>query len=305
MGRFAALKKHPMWLVWDPHQGFWNRHSVRLIDAVIRIRVIRNIPVFVLVQIDTVILWIRVMVRRLVRVGPLGLFRGLRGQRILHIDCGTHKLAKQIRAVHDWFSATNDLRTVAFEASPAHYRDALESVASLENVTIHNVALVAPDYGEDTIKLYTDDFQGLGDSIFSERGESFDVVPARRLSTYLRDLMRDDPRPVVFRANIEGAEFGVIQDLAEADCLKHVNGYMGMWDDVAKINLDLDGEFRALLRSHRIRHRTFNDRDARWPLRMAAIKYDYTTSVLCGARRLAGERSTDAAENAPAAQPES
>lgn len=286
MARSDDLKRHPGWLLWDPHQGLWNRHLMRGIRALTRSRLVRGMLIRILVYLDTGLLWVRVLARRLRLLGPAALLRRVEGQRILYLDCGTHREAAQLRAVHAWFGARNDLRSEAFEASPDHHARAREATAHLEGLRLHHLALVPPDHDAPTVRLYLAGESGVGDSLVARRSERFVEVPAARLSEHLRGILEADPRPVVFRANIEGAEFGVLRDLVQAGLVDRIDGFMGMWDDVAKIDPARDEEFRALLRAHGIRSCTFNDRDMGWPLRAAAIRYDFATSVLRGARRL-------------------
>ena len=89
--------------------------------------------------------------------------------------------------------------------------------------------------------------------------------------------------------NIEGAEFGVLADLAEAGLLEHFDGFFGAWDDMYKNDPSDDEAFRAFLRKHRIRSIPFNDRDlgsgAVFALRKAAIRFALRTAMLGRRRR--------------------
>ena len=63
--------------------------------------------------------------------------------------------------------------------------------------------------------------------------------------------------------NIEGAEFDVLQDLVESGLAAHIDGYYGIWDDVSKISVKRDAEFREFLSRNGIRSMTFNGRDVK------------------------------------------
>lgn len=284
--RRSELRRHPGWLFWDPHQGLWNRHWMRAIRALSGSRLVRAALIRVLIHLDTALLWLRVTGRRLRELGPAALFARVEGRRILYLDCGTYREAAQLRAVHRWFAAGNDLYSAAFEASPDHCAAAREATSDLAGLTLHNVALVSPDHEGDSVRLYLSERSGAGDSVVAQRSDRWVDVPAARLSALLTRMLAEESRAVVLRANIEGAEYGVIRDLAEAGLLNRIDGFMGMWDDVAKIDPDLDEDFRALLAAHHIRTCTFNDRDMSWRWRVAAIRYDFGTSVLRGALRL-------------------
>jgi len=92
------------------------------------------------------------------------------------------------------------------------------------------------------------------------------------------------PMPIILRMNIEGAELFVVEDLIAAGMTKMIAGYYGMWDDLSKIDVRRDREFRRLLRMHSIATLTFNDRDSEVPLRLSAIRYDIVTSLIAGTR---------------------
>ncbi|HEX4307106.1 MAG TPA: hypothetical protein VHZ54_13805 [Solirubrobacterales bacterium] len=293
-------------LAWDPHQKLWNR---RLTGA-IRRRLGSGIPgqaaTATVVGIDTLLLAARVEIRRRRRLR--GVEAAAEGApAVLYIDCGLHKRAEQVRQMHDWFGGRFDLRIVGFEASAAHMRDAEAALAGIDGLELHQVALVGPDFDEPTVKLYRSTGEGAGDSLFGERGEEFEHVPARRLTELLTAQGHEvTAQPVLLRMNIEGAEQFVISDLVAAGVTRSVDGYYGMWDDLSKIDPDADVSFRGTLKRERIFAVTFNDRDliphflrtraggvsarlAGWifGLRRAVIKKDLETSILVGLARTA------------------
>lgn len=197
----------------------------------------------------------------------------------MFVDCGTHKEGVETRWMHRWFGDRLDLRTFAFEASSEHFRDARAALADIPTVELQHLALVGPG-ASSMVRLYDAGGNGREDSLFSSRGERYEEVPARRLSAFLAERgICLERQPVILRMNIEGAEKYVIDDLAEAGALELVDGYYGMWDDLSKIDPDLDREFRRFLRRRRISPFTFNERDLQWPLRRFAIRFDIETSI--------------------------
>jgi hypothetical protein len=84
---------------------------------------------------------------------------------------------------------------------------------------------------------------------------------------------------VLLRMNIEGAEYDVIRDLMETGVSGCVDGWFGMWDDVAKIDPDRDREFRSLLACEEISPFTFNGRDFLFGPRLRCIEYDISTTI--------------------------
>lgn len=125
--------------------------------------------------------------------------------------------------------------------------------------------------------------KGKGDSLFSTRSDTFEVVPACTLTRFLRDAGYSlDEMPVLLRMNIEGAEQYVIEDLVGARLQASIDGWYGMWDDVGKIDSGAEKSFRKLLRANRISNVTFNDRDLPYWLRRLAIRIDIETSIRRG-----------------------
>jgi FkbM family methyltransferase len=226
---------------------------------------------------------------------------GERRPRILYIDCGVHKRGEQIRWMHRWFGDRFELQVLGFEASEEHIRDAREALGDLDLVELHHAALVGPDHIGEQVRLYKEGNSGKGDSLFAERGQEYELVPARRLSQVLLAGGHElEGIPVILRMNIEGAERGVIEDLIDAGVERRVDGYYGMWDDLSKIDPAADREFRRLLGEHHISTITFNDRDlvttrgrrlslrlrgAFLRLRRHAIRADIETSVRAGLAR--------------------
>jgi hypothetical protein len=271
------------WLIWHPHEKLWNWRLVNIVRRLLGKRVGGQV-VGAIVAADSLILAVRVIARRARCPRPAP------PRPVLYLDCGLHKTGAQVRCVHDWFAGRHDLRILGFEASGAHYADAVAALADLPEAELHQVALVGPEHEGDTVALYRSGTNGAADSLFSERGNEYDLVPARRLSEIIggRPL---EQMTVILRMNIEGAEQFVIDDLIDAGV--RVDGYYGMWDDLSKIDPAADERFRERLRRHGIANVTFNDRDLRHRLRRWAIRFDMETSMRAGARAAAASPASD------------
>lgn len=257
MPRSGSLKRSRR-LLWHPHQKLWNWELVKLATAPGRA------IVAAIIGVDSVLLVARVMARRALRA------TGARAQpnvvpskpQVLYIDCGVHRRGEQIRWMHRWFADRYELHVLGFDAGLEHVHDASTELADLDRVQLCHLALVGPDHKGDEVRIYKAGGEGKGDSLFGERGEEYDAVPACRLSRVLVDEGYDlGEMPVILRMNIEGAEQLVIEDLIAARLERSVDGYYGMWDDLSKVDADADDRFRRLLRHHSISSFTFNDRD--------------------------------------------
>jgi FkbM family methyltransferase len=261
--------------LWHPHQKLWNWDLADTLKDSGHVRLAGW-----LIPVDSVLLAVRVLFRRAVRLGPFAFRRKAKSSmRVLYVDCGVHTEGMQIRLFHEWFSGLVNLQILAFEASPRHFPEATANLADIPNLDLRNIALVGPDFGSPTIKLYRTGGNGKGDSLFSERGHEFDEVPTGRLSDFIRETPAD---LVILRMNIEGAEEYVIEDLVDAGALDRIAAFYGMWDDLSKIDANRDKAFRDVLHRHGVRTLTFNDRDARHPLRHWAIRLDIDTVLQLG-----------------------
>jgi len=281
--RVTRLLHQPLWIVWHPHQKLWNW---RLVEALSRVPGGRFVASGIL-TIDTLLLWVRVVSRRARRIGARTVVVDKRAlpTEALYIDCGVHREGVQIQSMTNWFSPLLRLWTIGFEASPESYPVARSSLTAVPNLDLRQQALVGPAFGSDLVRLYRAGGDGKGDSLFAERGDAYDDVPAVRLSSVMQRFLDDHgPMPIILRMNIEGAELFVVEDLIAAGMTKMIAGYYGMWDDLSKIDVRRDREFRRLLRMHSIATLTFNDRDSEVPLRLSAIRYDIVTSLIAGTR---------------------
>ena len=264
------------WTLWHPHQKLWNWRLESLLRRVGRRIGIATALVNALVSIDSALLFMRVLVRRTRDLGPAKALRpfGRTNRRVLYVDCGVHKYGEQLRCMQEWFADRCDLHLLAFEASGEHCRDAAAHLADVHNLDLRNIALVGPDAAEASVKLYKGPLDGRGDSLVLRQSDRYEVVPARRLSDVLREEFGDWllDAPVILRMNIEGSEYDVIDDLVRSGVCENIDGYFGMWDDVAKIDPGRERAFRRLLDSANVRTVTFNDRDLGHRLRRRAIR---------------------------------
>jgi FkbM family methyltransferase len=277
--RIKYLLRHPGHAFYHPHQRLWNLYTTPIAK-----RLLLRKP---LILADSLLLWAEVLLQRARRKGVAGLTaRAQAGASpVVIFDIGQHVDPRQIVAMVDWFGGRLPLRIYGFEAHPEYFEIAQGKLAQLDNVRLENLALVGPDHQDDHIRLYLAGGRGVGDSVYARRSEQYLDVPALRLSKYIADNGIDVRSSIVIlRMNIEGAEYGVLQDLAEAGLLAHIDGFFGAWDDMYKTDPKDDERFRAFLRKHRVRSLPFNDRDlgsgAVFALRKAAIRYALSTAML-------------------------
>lgn len=266
--------------LWHPQQGLWNDALRARIRQRIPWRAGSNALIAVVIVADSFLLaWRAAMTWAMARrtYVPDSAVR----HRVLYVDCGTHREGRELLAVRSWLSSKYELRILAFEASPAHYRAALENLSWVPELDLRHAALVSPDWTYPTARLYRSGGEGRGDSLFSQRGEGFDEVAAVRLSDVLaqEDVLG---MAVILRMNIEGSEKAVLDDLAEARLLGAIDGFYGMWDDLERIDPVAGGEFRRQLRAQRVRPFTFNERDLRVGLRRWAIRTHMVASIRQG-----------------------
>lgn len=298
--RFAYLRRRPFHAIYHPHQRLWNSYASALAN-----RLHLRGP---LILADSFLLLMEAMLGRIRKRGFASLFsRHVTSDRIIYLfDLGLHRDAKQIGAVLDWFGKNCPVQIFGFEAHPDYFASASEVLKERGNVTLVNAAVVAPGCRAEHVPLYLSGGSGTGDSICSERSGNFILVPAIHLSDFIREMgLNLESNVAIIRMNIEGAEWGVIEDLARADRLKHFDGFFGSWDDIYKVDPWRDEAFRALLRRHRISSFPFNDRDlgngAAFRLRELAIRYALRTCMLPKMRGQA--RSSDPKTSMTARRP--
>lgn len=262
MAKAGSTPGGARWLLWHPEQKLWNWSLVKLLRRRLGSGPAARAAVTALVGLDSLLLAARVLRRRRGRPqAPAS--GGTARPAVLYIDCGLHKRGEQVRWMHRWFGQRYEVRTLGFEASAEHIRDATAALADIEHVKLMHLALVGPDHEGEEVRLYKSaQGEGQGDSLFVNERADYDVVPAKRLSEVLaQEGYTLSEMPVILRMNIEGAEHFVIEDLIDAGLAGSIDGYYGMWDDLSQIDPPASSQFRRLLRENGIANITFNDRD--------------------------------------------
>ncbi|HET9730909.1 MAG TPA: hypothetical protein VFR41_15870 [Acidimicrobiia bacterium] len=270
----APHKAPARWILWHPEQKLWNwRLEARLRKLGKPFR-ISGVLVRALVLVDSVLLLTRVMIDRSIRFGPRAAGHALAPSRrtVLYVDCGVHREGREVRFVAETLADRCDLNILAFEASADHCAAAQTALADIAHLDLRQLALVGPDITVPELKLSKGAGDGRADSLWQD-SDQFEMVPTAHLSRILRDEFDESLRDaaVLIRMNIEGSELGVLEDLVGARVATHIDGWFGMWDDVAKLAPEREAGFLALRRRAGIRNVTFNDRDLRHPLRRRAI----------------------------------
>lgn len=227
----------------------------------------------------------KALARRRRRLGLGALFRCIPPRvRVVYIDLGLHKNAKQLRLVADWFQRCCKLRLYGFEAHPYYLKCAREAVAGIPGTSLLNAAVVGLEHGP-VVMLHLNGNDGTGDSLIRQSGNQAIEVPAVRLSDFLSREGVDPRRDVtILRMNIEGAEAYVLEDLLAVGLISSVDGYYGAWDDPHKIGGEIATRFDEAMELGGVENFRFNDKDCQSTLRLAIIHYDLTTSILAGAR---------------------
>lgn len=267
-------------LKWNRHQGFWNGANVRRFR---RFRLVTPI-----IWLDTFVLALRVLGDRIRRVGIGSIFALPKSKpKVLYLDLGTHREGKQARLIFEWLTPHAELTLLGFDANPTNYSHFAQYHAPAIGMEVAHVALVGPDYDGKTIDLYLDGKEGLGDTILPQEGAEAVSVPAMRLSRWLHErAIVLQSQIVLLRMNIEGAEFAVLKDLADAGILGNIDGMYGMWNDVQKKgDSAMAAEFDAFLDRENIRNFTFNDRDGKSRFRYSLVRYRVMTDILAAQSR--------------------
>ena len=284
----------PWWrILWHPYQRLWNWRLVGAVRSAFPDSLLGRLAVKSIILLDTLLLGLRALARRVSRTG----FRSLIGTPrvppdipVLYFDLGTHRKARELSfMVYKVLPTVCDRFTAyGFEAFRPFWEEAREQFTDRPDVRLINGALchfAMPLSG--TIKLYKVQADGLGASIYREGEAEYEEVAAMRFSDWLRDNdMTLRTSICLLRMNIEGAEFDVIQDLVDHGLAEFIDGYYGMWDDTSKIDPRRGEELRALLTANKIAPFTFNGRDLRFAARKQCIAYDVFTSIQAGARRI-------------------
>ncbi len=281
----GSSKEPWTWLFWHPHQGLGNARLFAWIGKRIASKRVSNFVSSAIVHLDTAILFIRVVFRRLRFLGPVRLWSKTKihdDAELLYLDLGTHKEGAELGLVIDQIlpPVASRVRAFGFEANAASFEQASAKFADHPDVRILHAALVEKIPKGGRVRLYTDDSEGYEDSLY-RKSDTYEDVKALRLSDFLGEQISDGrKRIILLRMNIEGAEFDVIRDLVETGNSESIAGYFGMWDDLSKLSVQRDCEFRRFLRKHRITKITFNGRDLRFPSRIRCIAYEIHTAIL-------------------------
>jgi len=261
------------------------------------IRPLYKIVYLLIVQLDTIILFFRALAYRAssLGIGKMGtMVRLPEDISILYFDLGTHKEGGEMSYVVDDVlpRVCTRFEAYGFEASQESFEDVSAKFSGRENIGIIHKALCYDLPREGKIKLYKDMEGGIGDSLYRQTA-SYEEVDAMRLSDFLREKGVFGQRMIILlRMNIEGAEYDVLRDLVDSGIAENIDGYFGMWDDLSKIDIQRDDEFRRFLSSNGIHTFPFNGRDLRWPLRKKCIAYQMRTDILRGLARLENGRWT-------------
>jgi FkbM family methyltransferase len=267
---YKQLKSRPPgWIFWHPHQKLWNWSILGIIYLFFGDSQLAKFLDTQIIKLDTS-LWNSKLNKISSRAERNGYNKN---KTIRYFDLGTHKEAEELKWMHSFLSEfTNPIQIFGFEAHPDHYNEASINTGSLDYVEIYNFALVHQLPKTDTVRLYTGT-GGLSDSIYRSYKKTYIDVPAMTFSQFLVHNNIDLSESInLIRMNIEGAEWDVIKDLIDKDLLQYFDGFFGMWDDLSKIDLQKDKEFRALLKEHKIHTFPFNGRDMKIQIRINLIR---------------------------------
>jgi hypothetical protein len=283
-------------ILWDPHMGLWNRQLLRVIRPLLPRPIFERVHAMI-AFIDTIILFGRALGRRISKIGLSGLVSTPRvpeGISLLYFDLGTHKKARELDVMVEKILPRlcgDDFKAYGFEASSKFSKRARAKFVGRQNVTIINRALCQELPSDGKLKLYKDSRHGLGNSIYKHLFAEHEEVKAIKFSDWFQKRLQKqdfDLNKSIFllRMNIEGAEFDVVSDLIDSGLNDYIDGYFGMWNDLAKIDSHRDDEFRVLLAKNHISPFTFNGRDLASRFRLKCIEYEAATSVQVGLRRI-------------------
>ena len=282
--------RRSLWKLWHPHQRLWNWDLIGIVKKRVPIAPINKALARGIILADTSLLFLRALSRRIFRVGPRKLFAKAKipsDLTLFYFDLGTHEDGKELAHMVNQVLPRRggNFKAYGFEANSDSYQQAKTKFAGKQNVKMVHAALCAEDPSSGKIRLYKMS-GGMGDSIYRPT-DSYEEVDATRFTTWLSDnRIVLDHNICLLRMNIEGAEYDVIKDLVDAGMANNIDGYYGMWDDLSKIDVDRDDEFRAFLSRNRISPCTFNGRDMNLPLRQKCIDYDIDTSILTKLKKL-------------------
>ncbi len=181
---------------------------------------------------------------------------------INYVDCGLHE-GNEIAMFLAHVGPEVECRVLGIEANPQYADYCRQRFQRHPRVEIYNFAVASRD-GE--CELYLDGC-GEGSSIYADKRGVDPVairVPCRRLSRWLveqRVLPKQAGHVNVLRANIEGAEWDLLQDFAQNGCWPHFDIVLGAgWvTDMQKVpSLEPHiNEALGILENHRVRPEIF------------------------------------------------
>jgi hypothetical protein len=76
----------------------------------------------------------------------------------------------------EWFGNLS-LDIVAFEGSADYFASAQRNISDIPNVALRQAAVVSGEHDEPTVRPYKAGGDGKGDSLFAQRGTTFEEVP--------------------------------------------------------------------------------------------------------------------------------
>lgn len=275
--------------IWHPHQGLWNWDLVTALTSdPMAAKPPKSRISWMLIWIDTCILAAKVLYRRIAKSVASGALLGKarkEGVKVTYIDVGTHVAAKELTLLREHVlpRTSADFRCIGIEANEISCRKVADRFSGDDRVTLIHAAACRdiPESGHVELYLHGD---GHGDSLYRVNKNSV-AVPAIRVSDLVKAEAADPDRIILLRMNIEGAELDVLKDLDENGLLGRINGFYGMWDDLSKIDPELDRELIAFMKTHGLKTLTLNERDFVSGFRVRVIAYDLVTSIVCAGKR--------------------
>jgi FkbM family methyltransferase len=170
--------------------------------------------------------------------------------RIVYIDIGLHKEAREIEMMRDTVSALREitgkeleLHVYGYEAHPSYTQRLEMRYSDDENIHIRNAAIC--DHNGTASLFLSPSTNGEGNSIHSSKnnviGKSI-TVPARKLSSELINMLKEQPLGrklgdiVILRFNIEGAELMMMEDLIGTNTHRFIDIYCGAPSDIPKVH---------------------------------------------------------------------
>ena len=281
----GARNRQPfLWLLWHPHQRIWNRQLTDRVRQAFPMPWVQKPLLLVIVWIDSLALFLRALWRRARSLGAFSLFTVRQVPqhiKVIYLDVGTHRDGRELALMADNFlpSLCAHWEAFAFEANRDSFETVRRRFSHQPRISIRHLALCKDIPSCGILRLYTGG-DGLADSLY-RKNTKYQEVHASRLSDFMiENGMMQANLAILLRMNIEGAEFDVLLDLVERQLAQRINGYYGMWDDLSKIDIARDKEFRSLLKSEGVSPFTFNDRDLKFRWRRFCIKYDMRTQLL-------------------------